>query len=141
VRADRSLLDRAIEESLRLEPSVARVDRYATTDVELGGVRILAGDFVVVSLAGANRDPTTYADPHVFRLDRVGEPGHLTFVQGPHACIGAQLARVETRVAAGAVLDLLPEARLERDTTGAAVDGIVFRKPRSVPVRWAPITP
>jgi cytochrome P450 len=136
VRADRSLVDRAIEESLRIEPSVARVDRYATTDVSIGGVTIGAGDFVVVSLAGANRDPTVYAVPHEFRLDRDGEPGHITFVHGPHACLGAQLARVEARAAVDAVLDQLPELRRERGTTGAAVDGIVFRKPRSLRVRW-----
>lgn len=136
VRADRSLADRAIEESLRVEPAVARVDRYATTDVSIGGVTIRAGDFVVVSLAAANRDPSVYVAPDEFRLDRDGEPGHITFVHGPHACLGAQLARVEARAAVDAVLDHLPGLRRERGTAGAAVDGIVFRKPRSLPVRW-----
>ena len=136
VLADRGLVDRAIEESLRFEPAVSRVDRYATTDVELGGVRIAAGDFVVVSLAGANRDPLAYDRPHEFRLDRDGEPGHLTFVQGPHACIGAQLARIEARAAVAAVLDLLPSVHLAATPTGAAIDGVVFRKPRSVPAEW-----
>lgn len=136
VRADRALVDRAIEESLRLEPSVARVDRYATSDVSIGGVTIRAGDFVVVSLAAANRDPSVYAAPGEFRLDRDGEPGHITFVHGPHACLGAQLARVEARAALDAVLDHLPDLRRERGTTGATVDGIVFRKPRSLPVQW-----
>lgn len=136
VRRDRALVDRAIEESLRIEPSVARVDRYATVTVEIGGVTIRAGDFVVVSLAGANRDPAVYAAPHEFRLDREGEPGHVTFVHGPHACLGAQLARVEARAALDAVLDLLPGLAREPGAGGTAIEGIVFRKPLSLPVRW-----
>lgn len=138
VRGDRALLDRAIEESLRLEPAAARVDRYATVDVELGGAAVRRGDLVVVSLAGANHDPAVYARPHEFLLDRSGEPGHLAFVVGPHACIGAQLARIEARAAADAVLDLLPAVRLDGDRGPVAIDGTVFRKPRAVPARWDP---
>jgi cytochrome P450 len=138
VRDDRSLVVGIIEESLRLEPAVARVDRYATRDTTLAGARIAAGDFVVVSLAGANRDPAVHRRPHEFRLDRAGEPGHLSFVHGPHACIGAQLARIEARAATDAVLDRLPglEADPDAGATDTDVAGIVFRKPRSVPARW-----
>ncbi|HEX6869029.1 MAG TPA: cytochrome P450, partial [Candidatus Limnocylindrales bacterium] len=60
VRADRTLLAGAIEESLRLEPAAARVDRYATVDVELGSASIARGDLVIVSLTAANRDPDTF---------------------------------------------------------------------------------
>lgn len=136
VRSDRSLVDVAIEESLRLEPAVARVDRFATRDTALAGVPIAAGDFVVVSLAGANRDPEVHDRPHEFRLDRQGEPSHLAFVHGPHACIGAQLARLEARAAVDAVLDRLPELERDPDAEATGVDGIVFRKPRTVPARW-----
>ncbi len=138
VRDDRSLVDVAIEESLRLEPAVARVDRFATCDTTLAGVHIAARDFVVVSLAGANRDPAVHDRPHEFRLDRAGEPGHLTFVHGPHACIGAQLARIEARAAVDAVLDGLPGLEHDPGTGAAAVEGIVFRKPTSVMARWDP---
>ena len=132
VRADRSIVEAAIEESLRLEPSVTRVDRFATTDIELDGQRIERGDFVVVSLALANRDPVVHAEPDRFRLDRVGEPGHLTFVQGPHACIGAQLARSEAHAAVAAVLDAHPRLTL---ADHPVVAGTVFRKPPSIMVR------
>ena len=139
VAADRSLVDAAIEESLRLEPSVARVDRYATGATELAGCAIAERDFVVVSLSGANRDPEVYARPHEFDIARAGEPAHLAFVQGPHACIGAQLARLEARAAVHAVLDALPDVGLDprADTAdGGSVDGVVFRKAAAVPARW-----
>jgi cytochrome P450 len=136
VTADRSLVEAAIEESLRLEPAVARVDRFATTAVELAGCSIARGDFVVVSLSGANRDPDVYARPHEFDLRRAGEPGHVAFVQGPHACIGAQLARLEARAALHAVLDALTDLRLDAEHD-AVVDGVVFRKARALRACWS----
>ncbi len=136
IRADRSLVEAAVEESLRLEPAAARVDRFATEDVELGGVRIAAGDLVIVSLAAANRDPAVYDDPDAFRLDRADARTHVTFAQGPHACIGAQLARIEARAALDAVLDLLPGIELVEPPVTA---GVVFRKPVAVQSRWSAV--
>lgn len=132
VRADRRLVDVAIEESLRLEPSVTRVDRFATSDVELDGQRIVAGDMVLVSLAAANRDAAYNAEPDRFRLDRTGEPGHLTFVQGPHACIGAHLARAEARAAVTALLDRFSTLGVVEPPV---IEGEIFRKPRAIRVR------
>jgi cytochrome P450 len=134
VRADRSLVDAAVEESLRLEPAAARVDRYATADVELDGARIAAGDLVVVSLAAANRDPAVFDAPDEFRLDRPNGRGHVAFAQGPHACLGAQLARMETRAALEAVLDGLPALEL---AASSDVVGTIFRKPAALHVRWS----
>lgn len=135
VRSDRGLVEAAIEESLRLEPSVTRVDRYATREVTLDRCDIAAGDFVIVSLSAANRDPEVYRSPHEFRLDRSDEPGHITFAQGPHACIGAHIARFEARTALTAVLDRLPDVSL-RPGAQVSIDGVVFRKARSLPIRW-----
>jgi len=134
-RDDRSLVDAAVEESLRLEPAAARVDRYATVDVRIGGAHIRSGDLVVVSLAGANRDPAVYDSPDEFRLDREHLRTHVAFAQGPHACIGAQLARMETRAAIEAVLDGLPDIELAEPS---AVAGTIFRKPVALRVRWSP---
>ena len=134
-RDDRSLVDAAVEESLRLEPAAARVDRYATVDVQIGGAHIRSGDLVVVSLAGANRDPAVYDSPDEFRLDREHLRTHVAFAQGPHACIGAQLARMETRAAIEAVLDGLPDIELAEPS---AVAGTIFRKPVELRVRWSP---
>src|SRR5580698_10204083 len=94
VRSDPDLLPAAVEESLRLEPAAAVVDRYATTGTELSGARIQAGDQVTVSIAGANRDPAVFPDPDRFDVRRPNAARHLAFAHGPHFCLGAHLARL-----------------------------------------------
>jgi cytochrome P450 len=132
LRADRTLIPAAVEESLRLEPAAAVVDRYATRDVELGGASIRAGDLVTASITGANRDPAVFADPDRFDLGRANVRQQLAFARGPHVCIGLDLARLEAATALDALLDL-PELRLTAD---AAPRGLVFRKPPAVHVTW-----
>jgi cytochrome P450 len=136
VRADRELIPAAIEESLRLEPAAAVVDRYATSDTQLGGARIRAGDQVTVSIAGANRDPAVFTDPDRFDLRRPNATKHLAFAHGPHFCLGAHLARLEARIAVATLLDLLPELRLD-ERYRATPRGLVFRKPTDLRVRWS----
>jgi len=135
VQADRALVTNAIDESLRLEPAAGRVDRYATTDIELGGASIRRGDLVIVSLTAANRDPSFFADPDRFDLHRADARAHLAFAQGPHACVGVHLARLETKAALDAALDGWPGLRLAPEAT--APTGVVFRKPRRLPVSWS----
>jgi cytochrome P450 len=137
VRADRSLVPAAIEESLRLEPAAAVVDRYATGDTRLGGARIRAGDQVTVSLAGANRDPEVFTEPDRFDVLRPNAARHLAFAHGPHFCLGAHLARLEVGIALETLLDLLPRLRLDPGCP-AAPRGLVFRKPPDLRVRWDP---
>jgi cytochrome P450 len=120
---------------LRLEPAAARVDRYATQDAELAGAGIERGDLVIVSLTAANRDPATFADPDTFDIARTNARSHLAFAQGPHACIGIHLARLETTSALEAVLDAWPGLELEAGALPPG--GVIFRKPRALPVRWA----
>jgi cytochrome P450 len=134
VRNDRSLGRQAVEESLRLEPAAARVDRYSTKDVDLAGAPIRKGHLVIVSLTAANRDPAAFSDPDRFDIRRPNARAHLAFAQGPHACIGIHLAKMETLAALGAVLDLWPAVRLDQISEGPT--GLVFRKPHSLPVRW-----
>ena len=134
IRADRSLAPNAVEESLRLEPAAARVDRYATTDTVLAGASIAKGDLVIVSLTAADRDPATFPDPDRFDLTRANAKAHLAFAQGPHACVGIHLARLETLSALEAALDSWPGLRIEPDATPPT--GVIFRKPRRLPVRW-----
>ena len=135
VREDPGLVPGAVEESLRLEPAAAVVDRYATRDVTLAGARIRAGDLVTVSLAGAGRDPAGYPDPDTFDVRRSNARLNLAFAHGPHFCLGAHLARLEAQAAVRAVLTL-PELRLD-PAHPAAPRGLVFRKPPSLRVRWA----
>jgi cytochrome P450 len=132
VRTEPGLVEAAVEESVRLEPSASVIDRYATRDVRLGDASIGAGDLVRVSIAGANRDPGIFPDPDRYDLRRDGADRHLSFARGPHFCFGAHLARLETTTALRALLGL-PGLRLEG--TGGPT-GLVFRKPAEVHVRW-----
>jgi len=136
VRDHADLLPNAIEESIRLEPAVAIVDRFATRDVELGAARIRRGDPVSVSIAGANRDPAVFRYPDRFHIRRANAKLNLAFAQGPHFCLGAQLARTETRIAVGRLLDRLPGLRLDPDYPNAP-RGLVFRKPPTLQVLWS----
>jgi len=130
---DPTRIPEAIEESLRLEPAAARVDRYSTREVTLAGVPIPAGALVIVSLSAANRDPAVFPDPDSFDLSRPNANRQLAFAAGPHYCLGAHLARLETRTALAELLardaTLVPE-RSEPPR------GLVFRKPAAVTVRW-----
>ena len=134
VKADESLVPGAVEESLRLEPAAAVVDRYATRDVQLGGAAIRHGDLVTVSLAGAGRDPAVFPDPNVFDVRRPNARANLAFAHGPHFCLGIHLARLEAQAAVHAVLRL-PGLRLDPDRP-AAPRGLVFRKPPSLHLLW-----
>ncbi|MFC5746620.1 cytochrome P450 [Actinomadura rugatobispora] len=131
------LLPGAIEESLRLEPAASVVDRYATADTPLGGVRVRKGDLVRVSIAGAGRDPAVFPDPDRFDVRRANAAEHLAFAHGPHFCFGAHLARLETRTLLEAVLARLPGLRPAPGPAPQA-HGLVFRKPPYLHVRWEP---
>jgi cytochrome P450 len=135
VYAEPQLLTVAIEESLRLEPAAAVVDRYATENVTLGGAEIGARELVRVSIAGANRDPAMFAEPDRFDLSRRNSRRHLAFAQGPHVCVGVHLARLEARSALLALLQGLPGLELDPEQP-AAVRGLVFRKPVELNARW-----
>jgi cytochrome P450 len=135
VRDDDGLLDGAIEESLRLEPGAAVVDRYATRDTVLGPATIRRGDLVTVSLAGANRDPAVFPDPDRFDVRRENARLQLAFAHGPHYCLAAHLARLETRIALQRLLERLPALRLD-PARPATPQGLVFRKPPTLHVLW-----
>ncbi|HWX08719.1 MAG TPA: cytochrome P450 [Gaiellaceae bacterium] len=125
----------AVEESLRLEPAAAVIDRYATRDVELAGAWIRKGDFVEISLAGANRDPSFFPDPDRFDVHRENARHHVTFAQGPHVCVGMHLARLETQTAVERIFERLPGLRLDPERP-TAPRGLVFRKPPTLDVLW-----
>jgi cytochrome P450 len=137
VEADPGLLANAIEESLRLEPAAAVVDRYATRDVELAGASIERGELVRVSLAGANRDPRSFDDPDRFHVGRENAKYNVAFAHGPHVCIGMHLARLEAQTALRRLLERLPSLRLDPEQPSAP-RGLVFRKPPTLNVLWEP---
>jgi len=104
LREDRSLVETAIEESLRYESPVQRLFRWTTRDVEISGVKMSRGDRVTIFYGAANRDPQAFANPDEFRLDR-DLRNHVAFGAGIHYCLGAPLARVEARISLNAFLD------------------------------------
>jgi cytochrome P450 len=125
----------AVEESVRLEPAAATIDRYATRDVLLAGAPVRAGDLVTVSIAGANRDPAVFADPDRFDPGRANARLNLAFAQGPHFCLGARLARAETEIAVRTLFEHLSGLRLD-PAFPHEPRGLVFRKPPALHVRW-----
>jgi cytochrome P450 len=135
VESDPNLLPNAIEESLRLEPAAAVIDRYATRDVELGRASISAGELVEISLAGANRDPRFFPDPDRFDVRRENARYNIAFAHGPHVCIGMHLARLEAHTAIRRLLERLPDLRLDPAQLSAP-RGLVFRKPPALHVVW-----
>ena len=134
VQEDRSLVAAAVEESLRMEPAAAVVDRYATRDVQVAGTEIEAGAQVTVSLAAANRDPAEFPDPDRFDMHRPRPRRHLAFVSGPHVCIGMDLARLEVVTAVSALAERFSRIRLAEGAPSPT--GLVFRKPERLPVVW-----
>jgi cytochrome P450 len=108
LRADPALMPRAVEELMRwCGPQLLTIPRHAREDVELYGVLIRRGEPVTAAIASANRDPRAFPDPERFDVER--EPaGHLGFAHGPHFCLGAAPARVQTELALTALLRRFP---------------------------------
>jgi cytochrome P450 len=136
VRADRTLVPWAIEETLRWETSVLMVSRQATRATEIGGFPIPEDAFISVVVASANRDERHYDRPDEFDLDRRADD-HLAFGFGRHHCLGYHLARLEARVALDAILDRFPGLRLDPDAPPPTITGLAFRSPKTLRVRTA----
>jgi cytochrome P450 len=128
----------ALEEALRLDsPVQTTMPRFALTDLEIGGQPVAKGDTVMVSVAGANRDPARFPDADEFRPDR-DQRGNLGFGQGPHFCIGAPLARLEGEIALDALFRRFPDLALDTPADELAwVLGPMLRSPRAIPVTLA----
>ena len=134
VRADRSLVSWAIEETLRWETSIVMLSRETTRPTEVRGVALPADALVSVVLGSANRDEAHYERPDEYDLDRRADD-HLAFGFGRHHCVGYHLARLEVRVALTAILDRLPNLRLDSDAPPPAITGLAFRSPKRLAVR------
>lgn len=131
VRDDPALVAPAVEEALRLEGPIKVLVRWVVTDHEVRGRTIRAGERVYLLLCGANRDPERFEHPDAVDLAR-SRPNHIAFGRGIHACIGAQLARLETRVAVGTLLRRLPGLRVEGESPRLAV--LASRSQHALPV-------
>ena len=115
VEEDRSLLLRAVDETLRFEPTGPHVARYMARDFECYGTTVPAGSAMLLLFGAANRDPRRYQDPDNFNIHR-DNISHLTFGKGLHYCLGANLARLEGRVALDELLNRFPEWDIDYDS-------------------------
>ncbi|WP_199806252.1 cytochrome P450 family protein [Streptomyces sp. MUSC 125] len=135
LRADMTLLGGAVEETLRWEGPVENATfRYAAEPLEIAGARIGQDDHVMIGLSAAQRDGGRFADPDRFDIRR-DTRGHLAFGHGIHFCLGAPLARLEGRIAIGALLERAPGLAVD-GTTDAWLPGMLMRGVRTLPVRW-----
>jgi cytochrome P450 len=130
LRADPGLAPRAVEELIRwCSPQLLTIPRLAVQDVELAGVPIAKGELVTVVIAAANRDPQVFPDPETLDITRTSSAAHLGFAHGPHFCLGAAFARVQTQVALTALLRRAPGLALAvpHDEVQRAPDGGTWR--------------
>ena len=133
--ADPSLLPAAIEEMLRLTSPVVSFARTATRDTELRGVPIKKGQKVLMVYGSANRDEAHFENPDVFDIDR--RPQHMAFGIGNHFCMGANLARMELRVALAEVLRRFPDMSYARGGPELGSSALV-RSVKHMYVRYTP---
>lgn len=122
VRADRSLVDAAIEESVRWNATDPVFSRMVVRDMELGGVRIPADSVLEICLGAANRDPSRWERPDEYDLHRKLQ-GHLGFGLGTHLCMGQNVARSELNAGINALLDAFPNLRLDPDAPAPYLTG------------------
>ncbi len=115
VAQDRSLVLRAVDETLRFEPTGPHVARYMAQDFECYDTTVPAGSAMLLLFGAANRDPRRYQDPDNFNIHR-DNISHLTFGKGLHYCLGANLARLEGRVALDELLNRFPEWDVDYDS-------------------------
>jgi cytochrome P450 len=134
LRGDRTLLGKAVSESMRLDPTATNLARIATRDLTVSGVVIPEGTAVTLSIGAANRDPETYENPDAFWINRPNRPA-LSFGFGPHMCLGMHIARLEMEEALNALLDF-PNLRLDPDYPPPVIRGLQMRGPDAVHAVW-----
>jgi pulcherriminic acid synthase len=146
VRRDRSLIPRALAETLRYTPPVHMIMRQPAQDVTVSGGGIPEGSTVTCLIGAANRDGARYEDPERFDIYRTdldsvnafsAAANHLAFALGRHFCVGALLAKTEVEVGVSQLLDAMPGVRL-RDGFAPAERGVFTRGPAALPVEFTP---
>jgi cytochrome P450 len=135
VRADRGLLRAAIEESLRWQPTDPMFSRWVTEETELLGVPVPQGAVVHICLGAANRDPARWESPDEYDIYRTTRPA-FGFGSGPHACLGQHVARAEMDIAINALLDRLPDLRLDPEAEPPRFIGFYERGATAIPVAF-----
>ena len=136
--ADRELVPRYVEESLRHDSPVQRTTRRCAHATEVDGVAVAEGEWVEMGIGSANRDEDVYPDPDAFRLDRDDPRHHLAFGAGSHVCPGATLARLEAVTAVLVLLDRLERLEAVPGATYPPLPGSLGHQP--IPAHLVPRT-
>ena len=132
VAEDPTLVDAAVEETLRFDPPVQRTARVAHADVQIGGQLVTEGQVVVTLIGGVGRDPEMVERPNEFDLDRPNRD-HLAFSAGLHYCVGQPLAKLEATIAVRELVARFPDLRI--DGPGTRRSGTLIRGLARLPVR------
>lgn len=140
VEADPAMYKPAVEEVLRYMSPLEGLFRTTSEDTELGGCPVPRGAKVRACFAAANRDGRRFADPGTFNIQRAADElkNHVAFGHGPHACIGAALARAELRLVLEAVFRRLPGIEVDPDRPPVRNTALVINGFREMHVRWDP---
>ncbi|WP_216893491.1 cytochrome P450 [Nocardia alni] len=133
VAADRGLLRPAIDEALRWQATDPMFSRYVMSDTEFHGVHLPAGAVLHLCLGAANRDPARWDEPDTYDITRRLRPS-FAFGSGAHACLGMNVARAEMVTGIGALLDRLPNLRLDPDAEPPRFIGMYERGATEIPV-------
>ncbi|MEA2172087.1 MAG: hypothetical protein QOF76_5387 [Solirubrobacteraceae bacterium] len=134
LKDDPSLIPKAVEEGLRMNPAFAFMARAANRDVEFEGAQIKEGDRVLLWYLASNRDETVFENPHEFDIDRHNVEDHQAFgARGRHFCLGAALARLELRIWIEETLKRMPNLQLDGEPN--RVRALFLNQYNSIPVR------
>ncbi len=134
LRLKPELLTTAIEEVLRFRSPVQSMFRNTRQDVDISGIRIPKNNMVSVWIGSANRDANQFHNPDTFDIERTPNR-HLAFGNGIHYCLGAPLARLEAKIALGALLERIPAFELEPGANLERLPSLIVYGPKSVPIR------
>jgi cytochrome P450 len=136
IKADRSLLDNALEECLRLRTPSRGSRRTALRDVTVGGVTIPKGAAVQILLFSPQRDESVFDDPDTLDIHRPDAKKHFAFGRWTHMCLGSHLARLEARVSFELFLDRIPDMRLVPDQEYRWVPNMTIPEFKTLQVEW-----
>jgi cytochrome P450 len=131
-RNDKGVLRTSIEEMTRYVAPVQLTGRTALEEMEVAGATIRKGEFMMLLIGSANRDPDVFQDPESFDIGREENP-HIGFGFGPHHCLGASLARLEAQVALPELINRVKGIELTTETLSYR-DNIVLRGLKEMPV-------
>ena len=134
--ADPSKIPNAVEECLRFSPSIVSWRRHALIDTEIGGVKIPKGSNIFLVMGSANRDAAMFENGNSFDISRPDARKNLSLGYGIHACVGQQLAKLETAISLELLSKRLPSMRLAPDHKEEYARNTSFRVPTAVPIVW-----